>query len=66
MTTVTKTDLIGHEGVIDGGTSYNVPPDNKRCCLRISLRQLSLYWLAFTGTLNLPTHSHSSFIPYVG
>ena len=31
-------------------------------CLRISLRQFSLYWLAFTGTLNLLTHSHSSFI----
>jgi hypothetical protein len=35
------------------------------CCvkyLRISLRQLSLYWLAFTGILNPPTHSLSSFI----
>ena len=31
MTTVTKTDLIDHEGDIDGGTSYNVPPDNGRC-----------------------------------
>ena len=40
--------------------------DCQRMCLRISLLQLSLYWLAFTGTLNLPTQSHSSFIPYVG
>ena len=31
MTTVTNTDSIDHEGDIDGGTSYNVPPDNGRC-----------------------------------
>jgi len=31
-------------------------------CLRISFHRLSLYWLAFTGTLNPPTHSHSSVI----
>ena len=31
MTTVTKTDLIDHDGDIDGGTSYNVPQDNGRC-----------------------------------
>ena len=31
MTTLTKTDLIDQEGDIDGGTSYNVHPDNERC-----------------------------------